>query len=136
MNIYSRIQPEKLLHIIVRREDIKPGRTDVVPPDQFLQCATLRYPKDKTFQAHRHLWRNGVENIPQESWIVIRGSVKVILYDIDGTILHEDIIQAGEASFTMEAAHNYLIMSDDTLVFEYKTGPYKGQEFDKVFINQ
>jgi hypothetical protein len=25
-------------------------------------------------------------------------------------------------------------LEDNTLVYEYKTGPYEGQEFDKIFI--
>ncbi len=134
MNLYSKIQPGKLLHMIIRRGDIPEGRVDHCPTDQFLQVATLRFPQYKTFQPHRHLWRNGVENLAQESWICVRGSVKVILYDLDNTILHEDIIQAGELSITFEAGHNYEIMSDGSLVIEYKTGPYEGQEKDKVFI--
>ena len=37
-------------------------------------------------------------------------------------------------SFTLQGGHNYLILEDDTLVYEFKTGPYEGQEFDKKFI--
>jgi len=35
---------------------------------------------------------------------------------------------------TFFGGHNYLIMQDDTLVYEFKTGPYTGQQNDKVFI--
>jgi hypothetical protein len=36
---------------------------------------------------------------------------------------------------TFRGGHNYLILEDDTIVYEYKTGPYLGQELDKVFLN-
>jgi hypothetical protein len=29
-----------------------------------------------------------------------------------------------------------LTLEDGTLVYEYKTGPYKGQENDKVFLDE
>ena len=51
--IYSKIEPEKLLHIIVRKEDLKPGRIDVVPEEYFIQCAILNMKKDKTFKPHK-----------------------------------------------------------------------------------
>ena len=35
--IYSKIEPEKLLHIIVRKDDFKPGRQDIVEENQFIQ---------------------------------------------------------------------------------------------------
>ena len=37
--VYSKIEPHKLLHIINRLSDIN-NRTDVIPDDNFIQCAT------------------------------------------------------------------------------------------------
>lgn len=36
------------------------------------------------------------------------------------------VIKLGDASFTLE---------DDTIVYEYKTGPYEGQDCDKELID-
>ena len=33
--IYSKVDPEKLLHIVVRKSDLQPGRSDVVPDETF-----------------------------------------------------------------------------------------------------
>ena len=65
---------------------------------------------------------------------MIEGKVKVILYDIDDTIIHEDVIFPGDCSITFKGGHNYEILEDDTIVYEYKTGPYQGIEMDKDFI--
>ena len=132
--IYSKIQPEKLLHIIHRFDEIN-NRTDVCPPEQFIQLATLKMQKDKTFKPHKHIFKQGEkEVIAQESWVVIQGSVKVILYDLDDQIIAEETINKGDCSITFEGGHNYYILEDDTVVYEYKTGPYKGQLLDKEFI--
>lgn len=133
--IYSRLQPEKLLHIIVRKEDMKPGREDIVSEENFIQCSMLNMREGKTFKPHRHIWKERTRNvIAQESWVVIQGSVKCIFYDLDDTIIAEPILYPGDSSFTLEGGHNYLILEDETLVYEYKTGPYEGQELDKKFI--
>jgi cupin fold WbuC family metalloprotein len=133
--IYSKKIPNKLLHIIVKKNDLKPGRVDVVPEDNFIQCAVLNMEKGKTFKPHKHIWKERRRNvIAQESWIVIQGKVKCHFYDLDDTIISEPILEQGDASFTLEGAHTYTILENDTLVYEYKTGPYEGQELDKQFI--
>lgn len=134
-NFYSKIEPGKLLHMVVRKEDILPGRKDVVSEENFIQCSILNMEKDKTFKPHRHIWKERTRNvIAQESWIVVQGSVKCTFYDLDNTVLAEPVLNVGDASFTLEGGHNYLILEDDTLVYEYKTGPYEGQAMDKTFI--
>lgn len=134
--IYSKIEPDKLLHIVVRKEEMLPGRQDIVPEDNFIQCSILNMTKGKTFKPHRHIWKQRTRNvIAQESWIVIQGKVQCIFYDIDNTVISTPILEVGDASFTLEGGHNYIILEDDTLVYEYKTGPYEGQALDKTFID-
>ena len=133
--IYSKVNPNTLLHIVVRKEDLIAGRTDVVPEEHFIQCAILNMENGKTFQPHKHIWKTRTRDvIAQESWIVVQGSVRCTFYDIDDTIVAQPILYSGDASFTLEGGHTYTILEDDTLVYEYKTGPYEGQELDKVFI--
>jgi cupin fold WbuC family metalloprotein len=133
--IYSKVESDKLLHIIVRKQDLKPGRTEVVSEEHFIQCALLNMKKDKTFKPHKHIWKNRTRDvIAQESWIVVQGKVKCTFFDIDDNVIAEPILESGDASFTLEGGHTYTILEDDTLVYEYKTGPYEGQENDKVFI--
>ena len=133
--IYSRVEPEKLLHIINRYDEIE-KRTDIAPASEFLQLATLRMEKDKTFRPHKHIWKSasGPSVIAQESWVIIKGSVRIFMYDIDDSLIGEEIIKKGDCSMTFEGGHTYEILEDDTVVYEYKTGPYTGQANDKVFI--
>ncbi len=135
--IYSKVDPELLLHIIHRLEDLEEnkGRVDLIDPNNFIQCSSLNLPKGTTFKPHYHIISScDPEKIAQESWSVVRGSVRCMFYDIDKTELAERIIKAGDASFTLFGGHNYEILEERTLVREYKTGKYKGQEFDKEFI--
>jgi hypothetical protein len=133
--IYSKKDKNKLLHIINKFDEIS-ERTNVAPENQFLQLATLKLQKGKTFKPHQHIWKDRPTEkvIAQESWVIIQGSVKVFMYDIDGQLLDTEIINKGDCSMTVEGGHNYEILEDDTVVYEYKTGPYTGIENDKVFL--
>lgn len=134
--IYSKVVPGKLLHIINRLPEIQ-GRQDIVPVENFIQCATLRMEKGKTFRPHKHITKHRTyENqIAQESWVVISGRVRCKFYDLDDTLIAEPVLGPGDASFTLYGGHTYEILEDNTVVYEMKTGPYEGQELDKKFLD-
>jgi hypothetical protein len=133
--IYSNVEEGKLLHIINRLSEIE-KRTEVVPENNFIQCATLKMEKNKTFPPHKHITKQRTyeAQIAQESWVIIKGSVKCKFYDIDDTLIAEPVLYPGDASFTLYGGHTYEILEDNTIVYEYKTGPYEGQKLDKVFL--
>lgn len=132
--IFSKVNPDKLLHMINRRSNITAKRCDISPPKEFLQVSCFSLPKDKTFKAHYHVPLERHTTITQESWIVIQGKIKAILYDLDNTIIAERVLESGDCSITFYGGHNYICMEEDSLVYEYKTGPYMGQAKDKEFI--
>ena len=138
--IYSKIRPRMLLHIIHKADEfytIEEGhRRDVVGEKEFIQLSALNMNEGHTFRPHQHIWKPGEkEVIAQESWVVIKGKVKCSFYDTDGTLLVEPILDVGDCSVTLGGGHTYLILEDGTLVYEYKTGPYKGIENDKEFLD-
>jgi hypothetical protein len=124
-----------ILHIIARKSDIS-ERKEIISPNNFLQCASMLLHNGKTFRPHKHIKKERYykEQIAQESWIVIQGKVRCSLFDIDDSLLAEPVLEPGDASFTLEGGHTYTILQDNTLIYEYKTGPYEGQELDKEFI--
>ena len=127
---------DALLHMVYRADEFTEKRTELVDADQFIQCSYLKMDEGQTFKPHKHIWKSPSAKrvIAQESWVVIRGSVKVFFYDVDGELLETHILNAGDSSFTLEGGHTYEILEDDTMVYEYKTGPYEGQSLDKVFL--
>jgi cupin fold WbuC family metalloprotein len=138
--IYSKVEPDKLLHIIHKVDEfytIDEGhRRDVVGEKEFIQLSALNMNEGHTFRPHQHIWKDGEDKvIAQESWVVIKGSVECNFYDTDGVILSKPILKPGDISVTLGGGHTYLILEDDTLVYEYKTGPYHGQKLDKEFLD-
>ena len=133
--IYSKIEPTTLLHIIHKANDFFQNRVDLVDADQPLQVSALVAHKGKTFRPHKHIYCEKTTTTTQESWVVIKGKVQAILYDLDDQIIAKEILEPGDVSITLRGGHNYLMLEDNTFVYEYKTGPYLGQENDKVFID-
>lgn len=136
IKIYSKVQEGLLLHIVFELKDFKEGRQDLIEADNFLQCSAMLL-QEKKFRPHYHKFTDKCKHprIPQEAWVVISGIVKCSFYDIDNTLLQEVEIASGDASFTLYGGHTYEVITDDTLIYELKTGPYYGQSEDKVFID-
>ena len=133
MRIYSKVEKDTLLHIINKKENINSERCDLTPENEFLQVSSMKLNKKK-FRAHKHIENIRVSNITQEAWVVIKGTIKVILYDLDDTIIHEDILNEGDCSMTFRGGHNYECLEDESLAYEFKLGPYKGVHNDKVLL--
>ena len=139
--IYSKLETDRLLHIIYKVEDFNTinnsHRKDIIDQKEFLQLSALKMKQGQTFRAHKHIWKKGEDKvIAQESWVVIKGSVKCSFYDLDNNLLFEPILNVGDCSVTLDGGHTYSILENNTLVYEFKTGPYKGQDEDKVFIDE
>ena len=130
---YSSKEPGTLLHIVFRLADAV-GRRNISPESEFLQLACITMSKGQTFLAHKHNPCEKMISITQESWVVIQGSVRCILYDLDDSVLAEPVLSPGDCSITFRGGHDYVILVDHTVVYEYKNGPYLGQASDKTFI--
>ncbi len=124
----------KLLHRFISKEDIKDGRFDISSSTEPLQLATLSLVNGQTFKPHYHIKNIRIITITQEAWVVIEGKIKVDYYDIDNKLVGFGLLGAGDCSITYRGGHNYTCLSKDALVYEFKTGPYLGQEKDKKFI--
>ena len=135
----SKIVPNKILHLIFKKEDFDNMenfyRKDLIDDDQFIQLSALKL-KIKPFNHIIIFGKVGKKVIAQESWVVVSGSVKCRFYDLDNKILAEPVLEKGDCSVTLEGGHTYTILEDKTPVYEFKTGPYRGQKLDKEFINE
>jgi hypothetical protein len=133
--LYSKLQPATLIGLIfMPGDEPELKRHDLTPVNEFLQCSVLPLQKHQTFKPHKHISIEKTTNIAQESWVVLKGSVSVIWYDIDDSILQELTIPEGGLAITFRGGHNYRCLSDSAIVYEFKTGPYWGQKLDKEFL--
>ncbi len=112
-------------------------REDFSDPKEFLQGALIEIPAGHIFAPHVHLERErSFTNLrAQETWIVMSGQVEVSFFTDHGVFITRETLSAGDVSITFRGGHGYRTLSSDARVYEFKSGPYEGQEIDKAFIN-
>jgi hypothetical protein len=135
IKVYSK-KKKMLLHMIFRKKDFTAKRQNICDEKEFLQISPLTLGLNQTFKPHIHKWNYTKINkrIAQESWIVIRGKVKAFYYDLDQKFLCSKIINEGDITVTFRGGHNYKSLSKNSMVYEFKTGPYESMEKDKKLI--
>lgn len=133
--IFSKVKKKKLLHIIFSPLK-KKKRVNLSKKKEFLQLSYLNLNKDSKFLPHKHFWKqnNLKKRIVQESWLVIKGSAKVTLYDLNDKILITKILKPGDISITYEGGHKIDVLKNNTVIYEHKTGPYEGQKKDLIYL--
>ena len=134
---YSAIDGQ-LNHIILTLSDLvelSSNRVNVCPDESFLQLGLIKS-GPRSYAPHFHLDHQTPRQIirAQESWVVMRGSVEVTLYDKDDSVQAIKTLNQGDVTLTLYGGHGYKILEKETLVYEFKSGPYEGIEIDKQEI--
>lgn len=126
----------EICHIVITPKDWKnlQGRNDIIPPINPLQLALIPMNCQQSFPNHLHLPCEKKVKTTQESWIVLRGAVEVVYGDGDGKKLEVVRLYEGYIGITLKGSHHYTSLQDFTVVAEFKTGPYLGQEKDKTIL--
>jgi len=132
--IYSNVDTTKLILSELKYSDIQDYRTDLSPDEEFLQVSGRRLSKGTLVPAHKHNSIDRKTDITQEAWLVLKGKVKGIFYDLDDTILHESILTDGDCIVLYRGGHSLEVLDEGTVFYEIKTGPYYGVDVDKEKI--
>ena len=133
---YSKVEPTKLLFVINRQSDISESRTDLAPEKEYLQASTKLLQKGTTFRPHRHKELERTTTITQEAWVFLKGKVLAKFWDIDDVFYYETELTEGDCAIVFYAGHSFEVLEDNTVLYEFKTGPYYGVEKDKCFITE
>lgn len=140
IEIFSKVECGILLHVVLRASDFATGvRENVGAPAEALQVSMIGGRQGTSWRAHKHLPKPcPAEHVTQESWVVIAGGVEAVYYDLDDSELRRVALFAGDCSITYRGGHGYRVLpgSVGAHVYEFKTGPYFGQETDKVFVKE
>jgi len=134
-NFFSRENKNLLLHQLYKPDyNLSENRINISPESESLQVAYMKLKKNQTFKAHKHI--NFDRNMPraQESWVVIKGRVRIFYYDLNDELITSREMIEGGCTITYMGGHNYEALEEGTIVYEFKTGPYLGLEKDKTFL--
>ena len=135
-SFYSDDDQNILLHQLFSPKNKKGiQRINISPANESIQVSHLSLENNQTFRAHKHVFYKRDMPMAQESWVVISGKVEIYYYDLSDNLIATRIMSEGDCTITYRGGHNYKCIEENTIVYEFKTGPYHGVEKDKVFIN-
>ena len=134
--IYSKINPNKLILALMRYNDISECRYDLSPDEEYLQISGMKLKRGKKVKAHKHTPIERKTDITQEAWVVFDGCIRGIFYDLDDSVLYETDIKRGDVVVLFRGGHSLEVLDENTIFYEFKTGPYLGIKADKEAINE
>lgn len=136
MEEYKSKKNGRILHLIHRIEEPVEGRRCLIDAVNTLQIAIGAgfKPGHKFTGPHYHLPQNRVTDNTMESWVIVRGSVKVSMYDVDQSFLADAVLRSGDCYVYFDGGHGFEILEAGTRFVEVKNGPYFGQQRDKEYI--
>lgn len=132
--IFSRANPEILLHIIHQKGDFSEPRFNLSTEEEYIQARTILFSKDEEVPAHKHLEIDKVGKLTQEVLIIIEGELEASYYDIDNSFIKKIVLKEGDCAVTFRGGHSFKALTNNTKLYEVKNGPYYGKEKDKVGI--
>ena len=136
LNLYSHVEPTKLILTLIRKEDITHSRHNITPDEQFLQAGAKKLKVDEYFPPHHHLPCEKIATRTEEAWVILNGRVEGKFYDLDHKLLETFVLNDGDCIVLYRGGHSLRNLDEDTIMYEFKTGPYYGREQDKAFIKE
>jgi hypothetical protein len=103
------------------------------PPESSFQFGLLAHHAGYQEPPHYHRPFERVVTDLQQMFVVQRGVVGVQLYDDDGVLLREVLLNAGDAIVLIHGVHAIRVVEDMQCI-SVKQGPFMGTEYDKVDV--
>ena len=124
--IFSKIQKNKLLHIISKKlpEGIK--RLDLTDNEKPLQVSRINL-KNIIIKPHSNNSKSlNLGLVEQnECWIVLNGKIDITLFDTDKTKIENRTLHKSEILITCGGGHSINNTSEDAEMIEVKLGPFE-----------
>ena len=133
--IFSQIYPDILLNVVCRKEDLAKNIRFISLESDALQVAAVKWGEGYKIPAHKHIKQIKKTEETQESLVIVQGKVKAKVYDLNDKLIKEIILGEGDCFISFRGGHYFEALEENTLIYEYKTGPYNGKEKDKEFLN-
>lgn len=133
VNINSRIETELNLCKIVRYGKFK-GRVNLTEPDQIMQVSLGKISQFNPVQKHRHLPIERSTTGTSEGWLVLKGCFEVEIFDVDYSSVGKFNLKKLDMILTFNSGHSLHATNDNSIICEFKNGPFKGSDSDKIYF--
>jgi hypothetical protein len=122
----------ELFALVIRREFSRPGPNFFTPGEFSQQLGLLVHPKGRVVKRHRHKLVKREIFRTQEVLVLLKGKIRVELYDDERAKLKTVILKSGDSILLAQGGHKVTVLSHSKII-EVKQGPYAGFD-DKEFF--
>jgi cupin fold WbuC family metalloprotein len=129
--IYDEKNMKKIATFSKYRKSTK-ERANLSDAEDLLQFSKINFTKNQTVPKHKHLISPRQTEKTSEIWIVIRGVFEASIYDNDLNLVKSLTLRFGDAIQFHDGGHELVSLKNNSIIFEVKNGPYKGEKFDRV----
>jgi cupin fold WbuC family metalloprotein len=134
--IYSKLEDRRIISTIIEYDEITEYRTDICPPEEYIQVCARKLRDKTTVSPHKHSLIKRETDITQEVWIVFEGKVRAKFYDMDSSYLCDAEIEKGGCMVLFRGGHSLEALEENTVFYEIKNGPYYGVSAGKELISE
>ncbi len=107
----------------IKIDNFNKGVTPITSDEESLQLLTINKEKGEVVKQHTHPKKERQTDSLQECLVVIKGKLKIKLYNLDNQLFETIEVKEGEAFITLEGGHEIEFL-EDSQVFEIKNGPH------------
>ena len=125
-------QANHLLCYVIRANEFVPGFRFFSSPEDGIQVGCWSKVRGEKSVPHIHKKVPRCSDYTQEAVLVIRGSFLVSVFDLDFKYLNEITLNTGDLLVSLRGGHSYEGRDSESVVLEFKNGPYVGAEQDRL----
>jgi len=134
LKIFSGVNPNQLIAVFLFSNNKISRRLDLVDENQPLQFSVIPLKKDTKVRPHKHLKLDRTSDQTQEVWIIMKGKLKVQVFDVDGECLYSANMRRGDVVQYISGGHSISSETRNSIIYEVKNGPYFGPESDREYL--
>ncbi len=113
----------KNILMAIKIDAFNKGVTPITSDKEPLQLLTINKQKGDVVKQHTHPKKKRQTDSLQECLVVIKGRLKIQLYNLEGQLFETVEVREGEAFITLNGGHEIEFL-EDSQVFEIKNGPH------------
>jgi hypothetical protein len=110
------------------------NRTNLTEPSQILQASLIKMTRFQSVPRHEHLSIERYTTGTGEGWLVLNGSFEAEIFDIDQTSLGKYLLKKFDMILMFNGGHSLYATKKNSVLFEFKNGPFKGSDSDKIYF--
>jgi hypothetical protein len=133
ININSKVQADLNLCKLVNYGNFE-SRTNLTDPDKIIQSSLIKMIKFQSVPKHEHLPIERHTKGTGEGWLILQGSFEVEIFDVDRVSVGKYFLKKFDMLIMFNGGHSLRATKRNSIMFEFKNGPFRGSDSDKIYF--